>query len=44
MKPHEPSGTKTMMPKIQAGNFGLFVKAADTEDNLTGIWKTIKIC
>ena len=40
----ESAGGKTIMPKIQVGNFGLYARVADTEGNVIGIWQTIKDC
>ena len=30
-------GGKTVMPKMQVGNFGLYARVKDTEGNVTGI-------
>jgi predicted enzyme related to lactoylglutathione lyase len=38
----ESAGGKTIMPKIQVGDFGLYARVADTEGNVIGIWQTIK--
>jgi len=40
----ESAGGKTIMPKMQVGNFGLYARVADTEGNVIGIWQTIKDC
>ena len=36
------SGGKTIMPKIQIGNFGFYARVSDTEGNTIGTWETIK--
>jgi len=40
----ESSGGKTIMPKMQIGDFGLYARVADTEGNVIGIWQTLKKC
>ena len=40
----ESAGGKTVMPKMQVGEFGLYARVADTEGNVIGIWQTLKNC
>ena len=40
----EESGGKTIMPKMQVGDFGLYARVADTEGNVIGSWQTLKNC
>ena len=44
IKKIESAGGKTIMPKIQVGNFGLYARVADTEGNVIGIWQTLMDC
>ena len=44
IKKIELAGGKTIMPKIQVGNFGLYARVADTEGNVIGIWQTLMDC
>lgn len=38
----EAAGGKTIMPKIEVGDFGLYARVQDTEGNIIGIWQTLK--
>ena len=38
----ESAGGKTVMSKMQVGDFGLYARVADTEGNVIGIWQTLK--
>ena len=40
----ESAGGKTVMPKMQVGNFGLYARVSDTEGNVIGIWQTLGNC
>ena len=40
----EAAGGKTVMPKMQIGEFGLYARVSDTEGNVIGIWQTLKNC
>ena len=40
----EAAGGKTVMQKMQVGDFGLYARVADTEGNVIGIWQTLKNC
>ena len=40
----ESAGGKTIMPKIEVGDFGLYARVQDTEGNIIGIWQTLKAC
>ena len=42
IKKIESAGGKTVMPKMQVGDFGLYARIADTEGNVIGIWQTLK--
>ncbi|WP_316506576.1 VOC family protein [Nitrosopumilus sp.] len=44
IKKVESAGGKTVMPKMQVGNFGLYARVKDTEDNIIGIWQTLGNC
>ena len=44
IKKVESAGGKTVMPKLQVGNFGLYARVSDTEGNVIGIWQTIGSC
>ena len=44
IKKVESSGGKTVMPKMEVGNFGLYARVADTEGNVIGIWQTLGNC
>jgi len=44
IKKIESAGGKTVMPKMQVGDFGLYARIADTEGNVIGIWQTLKQC
>jgi predicted enzyme related to lactoylglutathione lyase len=44
IKKVESAGGKTVMPKMQVGNFGLYARVKDTEDNVIGIWQTLGNC
>ena len=44
IKKIESAGGKTVMPKMEVGNFGLYARVKDTEDNVIGIWQTLGNC
>ena len=44
IKKIESAGGKTVMPKMQVGDFGLYARIADTEGNVIGIWQTLNQC
>ena len=35
------NGGKTVMPKINAGNLGMYARVEDTEGNVIGLWEKI---
>lgn len=41
IKKIESAGGKTVMPKMKVGNFGLYARIADTEENVIGIWQNL---
>ena len=41
IKKIESSGGKTVMPVMKIGEFGLYARVTDTEDNVIGIWQTL---
>jgi predicted enzyme related to lactoylglutathione lyase len=41
LKKIEQNGGKTVMPKINAGNLGMYARAEDTEGNVIGLWEKI---
>ena len=41
IKKIESAGGKTVMPKMEVGNFGLYARVADTEGNVIGIWQNL---
>lgn len=41
LKKIEQNGGKTVMPKINAGNLGMYARVADTEGNIIGLWEKI---
>ena len=44
IKKVESSGGKTVMPKMEVGNFGFYARVKDTEGNIIGIWQTLGNC
>jgi predicted enzyme related to lactoylglutathione lyase len=44
IKKVESAGGKTVMPKMQIGDFGLYARVADTEGNVIGIWQYLGNC
>ena len=44
IKKVESAGGKTVMPKMQVGDFGLYARVSDTEGNVIGIWQTLGNC
>ncbi|WP_316505575.1 VOC family protein [Nitrosopumilus sp.] len=41
LKKIEQNGGKTVMPKINAGNLGLYARVSDTEGNVIGLWEKV---
>ena len=41
LKKIEQNGGKTVMPKINAGNLGLYARVEDTEGNVIGLWEKV---
>jgi len=41
LKKIEQNGGKTVMPKINAGNLGMYARVEDTEGNIIGLWEKI---
>ncbi len=41
LKKIEQNGGKTVMPKINAGNMGMYARVEDTEGNIIGLWEKI---
>ena len=41
LKKIESSGGKIIMPAIKVGEFGMYARVADTEDNVIGIWQVL---
>ena len=44
IKKVEASGGKTVMPTIKVGEFGLYARVSDTENNTIGLWQTLDNC
>ena len=42
LKKIEQNGGKIVMPKIAAGDLGLYARVQDTEGNVIGLWEQIK--
>jgi len=38
----DQSGGKVVRPKVQVGDMGFYAQVSDTEDNIIGIWESIK--
>lgn len=38
----EEGGGKVVMPKMQVGDMGLYVRVTDTEGNVIGLWQDLK--
>ena len=44
IKKVEASGGKTVMPTMKVGEFGLYARVSDTENNTIGLWQTLGNC
>jgi len=42
LKNVEKAGGKTVMPKIQVGDMGLYARVTDTEGNVIGLWENLR--
>ena len=42
LKKIERSGGKTVIPKQQVGDMGLYARISDTEGNIIGLWQDLK--
>ncbi|MCH9657820.1 VOC family protein [archaeon] len=44
IKKVETAGGKTVMPAMKIGEFGLYARVSDTENNVIGLWQTLGNC
>jgi predicted enzyme related to lactoylglutathione lyase len=44
IKKVESASGKTVMPVMKIGEFGLYARVSDTEDNVIDIWQTLVKC
>lgn len=42
LKKVEKAGGKTVMPKMQVGEMGLYARVTDTEGNVIGLWEHLR--
>jgi predicted enzyme related to lactoylglutathione lyase len=42
LKKVEKAGGKTVMPKVQVGEMGLYARVTDTEGNVIGLWEHLR--
>jgi uncharacterized protein len=42
LKKVEKAGGKTVMPKAQVGDMGLYARVTDTEGNVIGLWEHLR--
>jgi len=42
IKKVESAGGKIVMPTVKVGDFGLYARMKDTEDNVFGLWQLLK--
>ena len=44
IKKVESAGGKSVMPAIKVGEFGLYARVSDPENNVIGLWQTLENC